>query len=574
VQSTRHDANLAALQASTGLPGHVVDVVVITADPGLLVTLRGASGAEHAIWHAPSADAAVDLLVGGRCGVLVADLGTLRGDASALLERLTAQFPELILLATGRREEEGAVASLISSGTVYRFLHKPVSPARAGLFLTAATRRHNELRSVEPVALATARNIAMRPHVGKIIAAVVAILVSAVAFLLWRSREAPVPPSMPQQQMPALSRDEEIADHLARAEMAFATGRLSEPRGDNALEHFRAVLALQPDRAEAHTGIDRVINALEARVVAALQARNAQQGTLAWTALQRAQPDHPDLAGLQAQLVSISRSMRPTLSAPSATPAAASPSAASPAARVAIDETQPVAAPAVARDSAGKPAAEAPTAEAAAGQPKSPAAGAPSAEDLAAITRLRERGALIEPVGGNAYDEFIALRARFPQSAELSTEQQRIAFALLENTRTALAAGNVDAAAAFLTRADIVVPGMATTKTLQDQLTEARRQRDFMRDIVSAGSLKRQRDVAPVYPREARRNGIEGWVDVEFTIASDGTTRDLVVRNSQPQDVFDKSALDSVSRWRFNPVVRDGVPVAQRASLRLKFVLQ
>ena len=99
MQSTRHDASLAALQASSGLPGQVLDVVVLTADAGLLATLREASGAEHAIWHAQSADAAVDLLVGGRCGILIADLGTLRGDAAGLLERLHAQFPELILLA-------------------------------------------------------------------------------------------------------------------------------------------------------------------------------------------------------------------------------------------------------------------------------------------------------------------------------------------------------------------------------------------------------------------------------------------------------------------------------------------
>src|SRR5262249_33585593 len=101
-----------------------------------------------------------------------------------------------------------------------------------------------------------------------------------------------------------------------------------------------------------------------------------------------------------------------------------------------------------------------------------------------------------------------------------------------------------------------------------------RRKRDFMKNIMPAGSLRRLREVAPVYPREAQRNGTEGWVDVEFTIASDGTTQDLVARNSEPQDVFEKSALDSVSRWRFNPIVRDGVPVAQRASLRVKFVLK
>ncbi|MGH8241064.1 MAG: hypothetical protein ACREXP_29150, partial [Steroidobacteraceae bacterium] len=99
MHSTRQDPTLAALQAAAGLPGHVLDVVVLTSDPGVLATLREAAGPEHAIWHAPSADTAVDLLVGGRCSILIADLGALRGDAAALLDPLHAHFPELVLMA-------------------------------------------------------------------------------------------------------------------------------------------------------------------------------------------------------------------------------------------------------------------------------------------------------------------------------------------------------------------------------------------------------------------------------------------------------------------------------------------
>jgi protein TonB len=88
-----------------------------------------------------------------------------------------------------------------------------------------------------------------------------------------------------------------------------------------------------------------------------------------------------------------------------------------------------------------------------------------------------------------------------------------------------------------------------------------------------AASLKRVREVPPVYPREAQRSGTEGWVQVEFTIAPDGTTRDLQVRDSAPKDVFDKAALDSVSKWRFEPIRKDGAPVAQRAMLQVRFVL-
>ena len=67
--------------------------------------------------------------------------GTLRAEAAGLLARLHVQFPELVLMATGRRDEESSVASLVSDGRIYRFLHKPISPARGSLFLSAASRR-------------------------------------------------------------------------------------------------------------------------------------------------------------------------------------------------------------------------------------------------------------------------------------------------------------------------------------------------------------------------------------------------------------------------------------------------
>jgi TonB family protein len=586
MQSTRHDPSLAALQASTGLPGQVLDVVVLTADAGLLATLRDASGPEHAIWHAPSADVAVDLLVGGRCGILIADLGTLRGDAASLLDRLHAQFPELILMATGRREEESSVAALVGDGRVYRFLHKPISPARAGVFIGTATRRYHELRNIEPVVLTTVKTIASRPHSWMITAALAMALIGSVAFFALRPEKETLPASLQQPQTPAPSREERIADHLAHAQIAYATGRLAEPRGDNALEYFRAVIALQPDHADARAGIDRVAAGLESRVVQALEARNPQQGAIALTGLQRAQPDHPRLDALRAQLLSISRSAKPlTIPRAEGTRSAATRSSA-PAAE---DSTPPVestqalaessgvaiAAPAASESAALEPAvSESPTDSEAASLAASADAAAPTAAELAATSRLRERGVLIEPAGANAYDSVLSLRERYPSSDQVRAEQQRLAFELLERTRTALAAGNVDEAEQFVTRAEILVPGMNATRTLQQQLAAAQEQRRFMTNVVQATSLERLRFVPPAYPRDAQRDGIEGWVDVEFTISTAGIPEALAIRDAQPKDVFDEAALDSVRQWRFEPVMRNQVAVPQRATLRVRFVLE
>jgi DNA-binding response OmpR family regulator len=321
VQRTRHDPNLAALQAGAGLPGDILDVVVLTPDPGLLATLRDAAGPEHAIWHAPSADTAVDLLVGGRCSILVADLGALRGDAAALLDRLHAQFPELILMATGPRDEEHCVATLVSDGRIYRFLHKPVSPARANLFLQAATRRYGELRHTEPVGHTAIKAVAARPNSGLIVAGIVALLIAAAGVALWQVRRNQTEPTAPPRAAGMLTQQEQITGYLARGQMAIVTGRLVEPRGNNALEYFRGVLALQPDNAEARAGVLRVGAALEVRVVEALQAHNPAQGATALTALQRAVPDYPRLGALRAELLTLSRSTRTPISvAPGAAP--------------------------------------------------------------------------------------------------------------------------------------------------------------------------------------------------------------------------------------------------------------
>lgn len=59
--------------------------------------------------------------------------------------------------------------------------------------------------------------------------------------------------------------------------------------------------------------------------------------------------------------------------------------------------------------------------------------------------------------------------------------------------------------------------------------------------------------VAPEYPREAWRRGLEGWVDVELTIGPDGRVLDAKVLASQPRGIFERAALRAVMQWVFDP---------------------
>ena len=80
--------------------------------------------------------------------------------------------------------------------------------------------------------------------------------------------------------------------------------------------------------------------------------------------------------------------------------------------------------------------------------------------------------------------------------------------------------------------------------------------------------------VQPQYPLRASERGIEGWVEVEFTISKLGTVKDPRVINSHPSSIFDRSALKAIRKWKYNPKIEDGEPVERPGiKVRLKFEL-
>ncbi len=81
------------------------------------------------------------------------------------------------------------------------------------------------------------------------------------------------------------------------------------------------------------------------------------------------------------------------------------------------------------------------------------------------------------------------------------------------------------------------------------------------------------RMVPAKYPLEAARNGEQGWVDVAFTVNPDGSVSDVHVTNAEPRRVFDRAAIDAVSRWRFKPALINGAPTAVVVKRRIEFKL-
>jgi len=66
--------------------------------------------------------------------------------------------------------------------------------------------------------------------------------------------------------------------------------------------------------------------------------------------------------------------------------------------------------------------------------------------------------------------------------------------------------------------------------------------------------------VAPVYPARALSRGLEGYVDMQFTVTTTGTVREPVVLFST-SSLFERAASRAVLKFKYKPRVVDGIPV-------------
>ncbi len=81
--------------------------------------------------------------------------------------------------------------------------------------------------------------------------------------------------------------------------------------------------------------------------------------------------------------------------------------------------------------------------------------------------------------------------------------------------------------------------------------------------------------IQPDYPIQARQKGIEGWVDVLFTVGADGSVKNPVVVNAEPKKIFDRAAVQAVKGWKYNPKIEDGRAVERRGlKVRIRFQLE
>ncbi len=80
-------------------------------------------------------------------------------------------------------------------------------------------------------------------------------------------------------------------------------------------------------------------------------------------------------------------------------------------------------------------------------------------------------------------------------------------------------------------------------------------------------------NMPPVYPAIARRRGYEGVVMLSAEVLIDGTVGKLKIKKSSGYDILDRSALETVRKWKFEPGRKMGYPVVMNVEVPVRFVL-
>ncbi len=100
-------------------------------------------------------------------------------------------------------------------------------------------------------------------------------------------------------------------------------------------------------------------------------------------------------------------------------------------------------------------------------------------------------------------------------------------------------------------------------------------QEDFAKGAVKAeGDIhppKLIKQVAPVYPEEARKNGVEGIVILEVKTDEKGNVTDAKILRSIPE--LDRAALDAIRQWKYEPMVIKGKPFGIVFTVTVRFSL-
>jgi TonB family protein len=185
-----------------------------------------------------------------------------------------------------------------------------------------------------------------------------------------------------------------------------------------------------------------------------------------------------------------------------------------------------------------------------------------------AQSRLAQ-GKLTDPDNDSALYYLNQARSSDPRNPALAQLSTTVQGQVVDRARSAFDGGD-------LTKAESLLQSAATLGSNADidALNDKIRQKKATageKPHLQEQSLTRLNKLEISYPYRAMQAGTEGWVELSYTVKTDGTVSELQVINSNPAGTFDSAALKAVGRLKYQPVVQDGKVTAVSTQVRVVF---
>jgi TonB family protein len=555
---------------TTGQAQPQAQLLVLSTNAELLDVVRNAGHSIADVVHAENLNDADRTLPGIEPGVLVVD-ASIAADVGDWSTALGHRFPEAVVVIVGTREQSSELMQLTAAGKVFRFLLMPLSYGPVRLALAAAVSQHFERKAISRrLDVSVAEGAPGRKFAWTYLGLAAGLLVVVAGLwgasnLLVARQPVPIAPAAPAVMSANL---DPALTLVARAAEAMAQGRYLEPSGDSALDLYRSALRLDPNNEAAKAGIRAVADEFLRQAEEGLLAEKLEDADSAMAQVRTIDPGHPRLTFLETQLKHERE-------------------------RLDLSQQRDVS------TRVRKLVSDART-DMQAGNLMGPSAGGAmgallrarrlAADDPAVVQGIRDLNSALADAVRVAMSTGDAQRAESLANAARRLGGDARLLTDVERTMTE----SSQRGAAQITKVALVTPPVPAPVTPPGNNDPGVSERSPLTSasmlpkvevppgtaspgaiaVLQADEIPRTRQVMPVYPVQATEFGMEGYVDLDFTISPEGVPKDVKVRGAVPKRVFDNAAITAVRQWRWQPILQNGTPVARNATLRMRFQLK
>jgi periplasmic protein TonB len=185
-----------------------------------------------------------------------------------------------------------------------------------------------------------------------------------------------------------------------------------------------------------------------------------------------------------------------------------------------------------------------------------------------AQSRLAQ-GKLTDPENDSALFYVNQLRTFDPKNSGLPQISGAVQGQIIERARASLDSGDLEKSEAMAQLA-ASLGGSSELDAFNEKMREKKAAAGDIPQVTEQ-SLTRLTKLEPQYPPRALETGVEGWVEIAYTVAPNGLVTNVKIVNAAPPKVFESAAIKAVSRLRYQPVILDGKAIAVGTMIRIVF---